>query len=255
MEDNEYDKLDNNNNPADSWDFSLDSIIVQPQTFLWTRTFNPSFNTWTVWRLLWGNLGDNYHILWTVFHLSYTYQVQKTQLDIAKKNADLEIFNKLYSEILQEVNSIQYRRKIKEDGNYIDDKGKLFTGIDALYNFDENHWHSPNSVLNHINSIMISFDQLILMTDTRFKYKHKETKDILLTKIYLLFYSKITWPVYQEIYRFRRKDLIEKGYPDSPSLFKNYERLTKQTYDYLLKGGHVGKPADNDKEMVELLKN
>lgn len=207
-----------------------------------------------------GQFGDFYGgILGTIitffglYFIYNTYKVQSTQLDIAKKDADLEIFNKLYSEILQEINSIQYRRRIKENGKYIEEKEKLFIGIDALYNFDENHWHSPNSVLNHLNSIMVSFDQLISMTENKFKYKHKETKNILLTKIYFLFYSKITWPVYQEIYRHRKKELIDKGHPDSPPLFNLYKRLTKQTYDYLLKGGHVGKLVSTDKEMMDLL--
>lgn len=205
-----------------------------------------------------GQFGDFYSgcigTIITFFGLYFiyrTYILQNNQLDIAKKNSDLEIVNKLYSELLQEINSIQFRRKVKDtNGGFVDAKGELFLGIDALYNFDKNHWHSPNSVLNHLNSIMVSFDQLIFMTENRFMYKHKETKNILLTKIYFLFYSKITWPVYQEIYQNGKEELL-RAHPDSPPLFKLYERLTKKSYDYLLKGEHIG--ISTDPQMMDLL--
>lgn len=207
-----------------------------------------------------GQFGDFYGgILGTLitflglYFIYNTYNLQSAQLDIAKKEADLEIVNKLYSELLQEINSIQYRRKSKTPNG--ENKEELFLGIDALYNFDKNHWRSPNSVLNHVNSIMVSFDQLIFMVENRFMYKHKETKNILLTKIYFLFYSKITWPVYQEIYLHRKRGLITRGHPDSPPLFKLYKRLTKQTYEYLLKGKHIGKLTETDPKMMELLNN
>lgn len=205
-----------------------------------------------------GQFGDFYGgILGTIvtffglYFIYHTYQLQNKQLDIAKKDADFEIINKLYSDLLQEINSIQFRRK-----DYVTltrHEETLFTGLDALYNFDNNHWHSPNSLLNNLNSIIISFNQLILMAN-RVKYKYTDMKDIMLTKIFFLSYSKIVWPVYHEIYSKQREELLQRGHPDSPALFINYEHLTKQTYEYLLKGGHVGEPSDSDSLMISILK-
>jgi hypothetical protein len=198
-----------------------------------------------------GQFGDFYGgILGTIvtffglYFIYHTYQLQNKQLDIAKKDSDLEIMNKLYSDVLQEINSIQYRRKKTAHSEEI-----LFSGIDALYNFDANHWNNPNSVLNHLSSIIVSFDQLIFMAN---KYEYDPMKSIMLTKVYFLYFSKIVWPVYQELYRNRKQELLDRGHPGE-SLFKNYERLTRDAYAYLVKGGHIGWPSETDKLMNEIL--
>ncbi len=202
-----------------------------------------------------GQAGDFYGgILGTIvtffglYFIYQTYKLQNSQLDTAKKDSDLEILNKLYSDLLQEINSIQYRRMTKNEKG--EKKEELFQGLDALYNFDENHRESPNSVLNHLNSIIFSFDQLINMADKKVKYKYQEMKAIMLTKIYFLYYSKITWPVFHRIYN-DRKILKIDGNPDYDSFVKNYKRLTKQTQKYLQDGGHIGKPITEG--MIELL--
>lgn len=202
-----------------------------------------------------GQAGDFYGgilgTIITIFGLYFiyrTYNIQNIQLDVAKKDSDLEIINKLYSDLLQEINTIQYRRiKRNEKGELSEE---LFLGLDALYNFDENNIHSPNSILNNLNSIIFSFDQLIFMAESKVKYKYQDMKNIMLTKIYFLYYSKITWPVFHRIYNNRTIIKIE-GNPDYHSFLKNYKRLTKRTQDYLQKSGHIGAPITEG--MIQLL--
>jgi hypothetical protein len=201
-----------------------------------------------------GQFGDFYGgVLGTIItivgliYIYRTYKVQNIQLDVAKKDADLSIINKLYSELLQDINSIQYRRK-KADGS----GDILFEGIDALYNFDQTHVNNPNSVLNHLNSILVSFEQIIMMAN-KVKYKYTDMKDITLTKIYFLYFSKIIWPVYQEIYKHRKAELISAKHAGAEFLFEKYEQLTRESYRYLITKKHVYPPNPSDKEMIDLL--
>lgn len=175
-----------------------------------------------------------------IYFIYSTFKLQGAQLDIAKKDADLEIMNKLYSELLLDINSIEYR-----DRNHLDISKPdiVFHGIDALYNFGDNYERNPNSVLNHLNSILISFDHLFTMAK-QVRYKHQDMKKIIFTKIYFLYYSKIIWPVFHQIYQKHKEKLLETKQPNAKAIFDNYERLTKETYTYLLNGGYVEKPVE-----------
>jgi hypothetical protein len=76
-------------------------------------------------------------------------------------------------------------------------------------------------------------------------------KEIMMTKIYFLYYSKISWPVFHRIYNERKILKIDKN-PDYNSFLRNYKRLTKQTQEYLQNAGHVGAPVTEG--MIELLR-
>src|ERR1035437_3847861 len=116
-----------------------------------------------------------------LYFIFRTFDVQEKQFDIVKKDADFNIVNRLYDNLVQEINSIQFRKK----ENQID-VGQVFNGIDALYNFDGSHWNNPNSVLNHLQSIFIAFEHILLLADKKIRYKYDDQKDIILTRIYFL---------------------------------------------------------------------
>jgi hypothetical protein len=170
--------------------------------------------------------------------LTKTLEVQNDQFDVLKKDSDFNILNHLYDNLLGEINSIEYRKRVQGDTG----PGVLFKGIDALYNF-EAHYDNPNSVLNHLQSILIGFDDLIIMADTKVEYNHENFKDIMLTRIYFLYYEKIIWPVNQKLYE-QRVDLINAEHPGAKGLFDKFEELTKKAYTFLIDKGYVEKTND-----------
>lgn len=174
-----------------------------------------------------------------LYFIFKTYDIQEKQFDIVKKDADFNIINKLYDNLILEINSIQFRKKKDEN-----DEGQVFTGIDALFNFDKSQLRTPNSVLNHLQSILIAFEHLLLLADKKIRYKYDDQKDITLTRIYFLYYEKVIWPVYQNLYRNIKEDLIKQGHPGTQEMFLKYEELTKKTYKFLLQKKYVGRPSE-----------
>lgn len=195
-----------------------------------------------------GQFGDFYGgVLGTIitvaglFFIYKTYSSQSEQLIIAKYDADFEIINKLYNDLLADIDSIQYR-KAKNEINQSLMHSELYQGIDALYNFDAAHWNNPNSVINHLNSIALSFEQLLEMVK-RVKYKYQDMKDIMLSKTYFLFYSKIIWPAYS-IYENRDKYELEHN-PDATLFFNAYEKLSKESIIYLVDKKRISEPTNS----------
>ena len=177
-----------------------------------------------------------------IFYIIRTYRIQQQQFDVVKKDVDFNIINSLYDKLLNEINAVQYRKKNSENNNgFI-----IFTGIDAFYNFDKDHWNNPNSVLNHLQSILIGFEHIILMAKSKVKYKYQALKDITLTRIYFLYFEKIIWPVYDKIYRAERFELIKRKHPGINELINKNEALTKETYDFLVTNNYVTKPTEED---------
>jgi hypothetical protein len=77
----------------------------------------------------------------------------------------------------------------------------------------------------------------------KIKYKYQDMKEIMLTKTYFLFYSKIIWPA-TGIYTDRiGLELVQK-HADSSLFFEAYEKLTKETIDYLVNANRI-KPPQN----------
>lgn len=176
-----------------------------------------------------------------LYFIFKTYDIQEKQFDIVKKDADFNIINKLYDNLILEINSIQFRKKKDEN-----DVGEVFTGIDALFNFDKSQLQTPNSVLNHLQSILIAFEHILLLAEKKIRYKYDDQKNITLTRIYFLYYEKIIWPVYQNLYRDIKEDLIKQGHPGTQELFLKYEDLTRRAYKFLLDKKYVGKPTESE---------
>lgn len=176
-----------------------------------------------------------------LYFIFRTYDIQEKQFEIVKKDADFNIVNTLYDNLIQEIDSIQFRKRKDED-----DVGQVFHGIDALYNFDSSHWNNPNAVLNHLQSVFIAFEHILLLADKKIRYKYDDQKDITLTRIYFLYYEKIIWPVYQHLYREVKEELLKRGHPGTNELFAKYEDLTKKTYKFLLEKKYVGMPTEQE---------
>lgn len=196
-----------------------------------TSTFN-DFGTF------YGGIVGTIVAFFGLYFIYRTFEIQEKQFETVKKDADFNIINKLYDNLIQEINSIQIR--VKKDPN---DEGQVYTGIDALFNFDSSI--PNNAVLNHLQSILIAFEHILLLAETKVKYKYDAQKEITLTRIYFLYYEKIIWPVYEKLYSQEKDKLLERGHPGTNELFKKYETLTKETYDFLLEKHYVGKPTES----------
>lgn len=180
----------------------------------------------------------------TIYLLYKTFKEQVVQSNVTKGIYETDIISRYYSEITSEINNLEY---------------KNYRGLDALYNFDDAHRKNPNSVMNHLCLIFILFETAISFVEqAKFLDKDKQSNE--LTRLYLLFYSKLTWPVYQNIYDKLYEDYevpeelrIVKGlkrHNDSVIIFNKYKELTAKTYAFLLKLELVTLPTTKPKMLA-----
>lgn len=197
----------------------------------------------------------------------YLYQTYAN----SKKDSDFQIINKLFDNIVQDINSLQFRiqyDKVK-NGDPADkkwdelpaDKQKFYTGIDAIYNFNSYQHTNPNSIMNHLNSILNSFENIIYMADKRVLYKHSEMKEITLKRIYYLYYSQILWSVWDLEYPNENRphcearmltDFKNGKHDDSKHTVKRYATLSIQTIKFLSDRGLIEKKPDDIKKLETL---
>lgn len=165
------------------------------------------------------------------------YLSQNKQLKLTFESNSIDTINKMLNELNSEIDRISY---------------KDYEGVKALYKFDEEHWTTPNSVMNHLILIFTSFESLILTIKTN-KYLDVSIKDSYLAKVYLLFNGKITWPVNEKIYNVLIEDMIENGqikckglkhHNDIFIILNKYEGLIKESYKYLINKGLLTRPTD-----------
>jgi len=248
------DKMKNSEYPLKPWHILLIALVT---LILVTAIFNIDTITCNKIKICSSNFSDfgTFYggILGTmiaffgIYFIYRTFYIQEIQLDIFKKDSDLNIINQLYDNILQEINSIQFRRRTDTDK-----EGQVFNGIDALFNFEQ-HYGNPNSVLNHLQSVLTAFEHIISLVDN-IKFKYDDQKDITLTRIYFLYYEKIAWPAMEKIYKIERSILIEKKHPGIEDLYSKYEELCKKTYKYLYKEkSFIGKT--NDSDMIRIIES
>lgn len=166
-----------------------------------------------------------------------SYLSQNKQLSLSFESNSIDTINKMLNELNSEIDRINY---------------KDYFGVKALYMFDEDHWATPNSVMNHLILIFTSFENLILTIKTN-KYLDISIQDSYLAKTYLLFNGKITWPVKEKIYNVLIEDQIESGqikckglkhHNDIFIILNKYEGLIKESYKYLISKGLLTKPTD-----------
>lgn len=223
----------------------LISIVVALVIFNFDLIFHRCFK---IDKQSFGLFGDFYGgLLATIASIFALIYIMLTFIN-SKKESDFEMINRLYDNIVDDIDSIQYRRiykhrKRKDSDNdefLPKEECELYTGIDALYNFDHHFKENPNSVLNHLNLILNSFEQIVLMAK-RIRYKWGDMKWITIDRIYLLYYSKILWPVYERIIKEHGKSLLNDGNDDfKESIATLYAKLSLDTLDYL-SGGQLAR--------------
>ena len=150
-----------------------------------------------------------------VILLIYTYRIQGEDHKINNQNQDIDYINNLYDSILEDINNTEF-------GEH--------KGLEAFYNYRWEPNVPVNSVLDSLNAILYSFENLILFAKAT-KYKNEEIKRITLTRIYFLFYSKVLWPVSFAIWD--QKDKLLSKHDDSKFILPMYAKLTKETVNYL----------------------
>ncbi len=180
----------------------------------------------------------------TIYLLYKTFQEQVRQSILSKEAFETDTISTQYSQIVFEINNLEY---------------KTYKGLDALYNFDDTHRQNPNSIMNHLCLIFVLFENTINLVE-QVKFLNPVRQNDELTKLYLLFYSKLTWTVYQNIYDKLYEDYeipdeikIVKGlkrHNDSVIIFNKYKELTAKTYEFLLKLQLVTLPTTKPKMLA-----
>lgn len=103
-----------------------------------------------------GIVGTSITIIGLAF-LIYAYRGQKQQ-------AEYELINRLYESLLEDINSIQYRKKYDKKSS-APTNGQLLQGVEALYKYEADDDTNQNSVLIHLNLILLTFEQIISLVD------------------------------------------------------------------------------------------
>ena len=190
----------------------------------------------------------------------YLYQTYTN----AKKDSDFQIINKLFDNIVHDINSLNFRIQYDKDWTELDaSKQKVYTGIDAIYNLNSYQHTNPNSVFNHLNSILNSFENILFMANKKVLYKYSDMKEITLKRIYYLYYSHILWSVWDLEYPNEKRPNCEKGmlsrfskqniHDDSKYIVDRYARLSIETIKYLSDRKLIEKKPDEIAKL-EMLK-
>lgn len=180
-----------------------------------------------------GLIGTAVTVIGVAF-LLYAYKDQKAQ-------AQFEAYNKLYEDLLNDINSIQYRKKYKKKPSGPGDS-ELFQGVDALFNYEGDESATPSSVLNHLNLILISFKHITDFLDQPDNaISHKKQ---LLDKVYLLYLAKIFWPC-DNISTHYRNRIIKANWGYYKTLFYHFDLMTNRAYRYLIGKEVISYPIPN----------
>lgn len=190
----------------------------------------------------------------------------------SKKDSDFQIINRLFDNIVHDINSLQFRVQYdkKKEGDADDkeftelnaDKQKFYTGIDAIYNFNAFQHTNPNSVMDHLSSILNSFENLIYMADKKVLYKHGDMKEITLKRIYYLFYSQILWPVWSLEEPHKNRPHREPGiltafkngmHDDSKYTVRKYAALSIKTIKFLSDRNLIEKKPEKIERLTKLM--
>ncbi len=165
--------------------------------------------------------------------LIYTYNLQHEETHINRQTQDIEYINILYNNIVDDISNAVY--------------GK-YKGLEAIYNFK---WNSEikNSIMDTLNSILLSFENLIEIAKNDTNYKNDKIKDITLTRIYFLFYSKVLWSVDTGIWE--QREILLSDHDDSKFIIPRFAKITQETVKYLTDRGLIAPNKDHIKSILE----
>lgn len=180
-----------------------------------------------------------------------TFKTQQQQLQLQKKEANQKHVDSLYDRISNEMDGIEV--SIWESKDINDSTLQLTTlkGTSGLNHFNVNYVGGGNTVLNQLNLILISFEHLFSLTKDS-NYKWDRQLQMNQDRNYLLFYTKLIWPL-RNFYADGWDKLINNPnpHPDLLGTRTRFEILLKESYKYLLKRELVGKT--NDIAFVKIL--
>lgn len=150
------------------------------------------------------------------FILALTFKHQIDISEATKKNEQLNYIHILYDSVLSEINNLSY---------------KNIRGTEVFYSFTMESINEPQGVLDQLNSLLSSFENLISFSKT-FTFPNEETRKITMTRIYFLYYSKIIWPVHANIWT-KMKDRLQAEHDDAEFYFIKYQNLSIEAIEYL----------------------
>lgn len=147
----------------------------------------------------------------TIYLLYMAYMTQNAQLKIQINDSHISYLDLQYNQIIKDINDISFNQK---------------HGSDALHAWTLNNT-VDNNVVNTLNFIVHTFNSHIETISSNNNLNEK-IKEQFLCRAYLMFHSKIMWPVFSKMY----DDPAFKGHTDN--LYINFNKLIKETYDYLV---------------------
>jgi hypothetical protein len=167
----------------------------------------------------------------TIYLLYETYRTQNDQLNIQKRDSDINYLTLQYDQIVKDIEDISF-------------KGKR--GSDALYSWDETHIDNPNNVVDTLNFILHIFKDHIAAINSN-EIIDVEIKRHFLARAYLMFHSKIIWPVLAKLY----DDTSFRDHTDN--LCKHFNDMIREAYIFLVEKQKLKYP--NDSRIVAVLSN
>ncbi|NCU06245.1 MAG: hypothetical protein GXC73_19995 [Chitinophagaceae bacterium] len=162
-----------------------------------------------------GLLGASFAGL-SFFILVLTYRAQIEDGKRNRQNENLNHIYSLYNSVLSEIDSLSHKNA---------------KGVEVFYVIDSESIKKPQGILDQLNSILVSFDNLIKLANNT-EYISDEIKELTLTRIHFQYYSKIIWPVNAKIGSEIRKEL-SATHDNAKYYFECYDRLSVQTIKYL----------------------
>lgn len=157
-------------------------------------------------------------------------EVQNNEFELQKKEANQTLVDNLYDRIIKDVEDLE----VTFDKNKGSEKNApefiTYKGVFVLYNLNE-LIHKDNTVLNQLNLILISCEHLFKLANSA-TYKWELQKDMNNDRNFLMFYTKIIWPIHQFYLHGWDKLITElkPPHPDSLGTRTRFEKLLKKTY-------------------------
>jgi hypothetical protein len=171
-------------------------------------------------------------------------KVQNSEFELQKKEANQTLVDNLYDRIVKDVEDLEVTFDKNKHFEKRDPEFITYKGVFVLYNLTD-LININNTALNQLNLILISCEHLFNLTNSA-TYKWALQKDINNDRNFLMFYTKILWPIHQFYLQGWDKLITElkPQHPDSLGTRTRFEKLLKTTYKYLLDKQLVGMPVD-----------
>jgi hypothetical protein len=155
--------------------------------------------------------------------LALSYRTQINSSRSSEEHQSMQLINSLYESVTFEINNVTYQQ---------------WQGSEVFYKFSINSLDEPQNVLDQLNSVLNSMQHLIKAAKNSI-YPSDDMKRLTLSRVYMLCYSKILWPVNARIMAPNSKisERLKQWHDDFPYYSKRFDDLEKETFEYLAKEG------------------